>query len=254
MVRERRLRRNAERLAAALLETILFAIDVNDAETGAHVRRVARYALVLADAAGLNYGQQLSVERVALFHDIGKIHWALNDLLHDTGKLTPEERSAIATHPARGADVLAPLAAFYPELPAGVLSHHERWDGSGYPHKLRGLDIPLTSRIVAVADSFDVVSHGREYSAKRTLEAARAEIAEGHGTQFDPALTDLFLSDDVMTHVEVILRESRRFSRPPADDRRDDHRAHPVADITFRWRSEAPALLRRGLTLRKPTG
>src|SRR3954464_5834900 len=120
LIRERRRREAAERFAAASLEALLNAIDANDKDTGAHVRRVAAYALVLADAAQLDEHERKSVERVALFHDIGKIHEALFDIIHDARALTPAERKAIATHPQRGADVLAPLTGFYPDLPDGV--------------------------------------------------------------------------------------------------------------------------------------
>src|SRR6476620_7451496 len=124
LVREHQRRLVAERLAAAVLETLLRAIDANDGETGAHVRRVARYALVLADAADLSKREVRNVERIALFHDVGKIDAALFDIIHDDSTLTPDERQAIRTHPERGANVLAPLAAFYPDLSKGVLSHH----------------------------------------------------------------------------------------------------------------------------------
>src|SRR2546423_4142715 len=143
LVRERKARRTVERLAAAALETVLNAIEANDPQTGMHVRRVAAYALIIGDAAGLDERRCRSIERVALFHDIGKIHEALFDIVHDHTKLTPDERREIATHPRRGAQVLAPFDAFYPELSIGVLSHHERWDGTGYPRGLRGTRIPL---------------------------------------------------------------------------------------------------------------
>ena len=155
-LRERASRRSAERLAAATLESLLNAIDANDAVTGAHVRRTAAYALILARAAGLDDARRRSVERVALFHDIGKIHEALFDIVHADKKLSPRERDEVSTHPQRGADVLAPLASFYPELPEGVLSHHERWDGTGYPRKLRERQISLEARIVAMRDSVSV--------------------------------------------------------------------------------------------------
>src|SRR3712207_6465744 len=96
ILREHRARRAAERVAAAALETLLKAIDANDAQTGAHVRRVATYALIIADAAGLDRRERQNVERVALFHDIGKIHEALFDIIHDETGLTPAARQAIA--------------------------------------------------------------------------------------------------------------------------------------------------------------
>src|SRR5919202_4970745 len=105
--RRQRERRIAERVAAATLEALLNAIDANDPQTGAHVRRVAFYALVLARAAKLSERELHSVERVALFHDIGKIHAALFDVVHDGDRLSPEERELVATHPQGGANVLS---------------------------------------------------------------------------------------------------------------------------------------------------
>src|SRR6476661_10384596 len=96
-------RRSAERLAAASLETLLNAIEATDHETGQHLRRVARYALILGDAADLDTHALRALERIAIFHDIGKIHEALSEAISDDAKLTPAERRAILTHPARGA-------------------------------------------------------------------------------------------------------------------------------------------------------
>lgn len=231
-LRSRRARARTERLAAALLETLLRAIDANDAETGRHVRRVARSALLLAEAAGLDEHAQRAVERVALFHDIGKIHAALFDLIHEPNALSPEERDEIATHPERGAKVLAPLDAFYPTLADGVLSHHERWDGRGYPRRLAGLAIPLEARIVAIADAFDAITQGRRYSEPRTLEQGRDIVANARGRQFDPALVDLFLSAPVFERVRSSLEVKpapRRAARAPAT---------PAPDVAFRWRGE----------------
>jgi HD-GYP domain-containing protein (c-di-GMP phosphodiesterase class II) len=145
-LREHSMRTKAERLSAATLETLLNAIDANDAITGAHVRRVAAAALILGEAAGLDERTLRSIERVALFHDIGKLHGALSDIFHEQTKLTPEERRAVMTHPQRGAEVLAPLKGFFPDLPKGVAAHHERWDGTGYPRGLKGRRILLPFR------------------------------------------------------------------------------------------------------------
>lgn len=226
---------------AAALETLLDAIDANDPQTGAHVRRVACYALALAEAAGLDEPARRRVERVALFHDIGKIDQALFDIIHDNADdLTEEERSAIATHPERGACVLEPLRAFYPELAEGVRTHHERWDGSGYPRGLRGEQIPRAARIVAIADTFDAVTHERRYSPAQTPRQAAAIIRRGRGTLFDPRLVDLFLSSPVFRRIE---RAHRGFHSPPAAParkRRIGAREH-VSDVTFRWRDAARA-------------
>ena len=111
--------RLVERLAAAALESLLNAIDANDRTTGEHVRRVAAFALILADARGLSHGERRSIERVALFHDVGKIHEALFDITHDERALSQAERAEIATHPQRGADV-APgaITPIRPSIPS----------------------------------------------------------------------------------------------------------------------------------------
>jgi len=234
LYREHSMRTMAERLSAATLETLLDAIDANDAETGAHVRRVATYALILGEAAGLDEHTLHSIARVALFHDIGKLHGALTDIFHDPSKLTPEERRAVRTHPQRGADVLAPLSAFYPDLVKGVIAHHERWNGNGYPRGLKGKRIPLQARVVAIADSFDAMTHRRRYSHARSFSDATRAIAEGKGTQFDPELVDLFLSPPVLEKIEKAMRLAH-VPRKKARGNRRRGETQPAPDITFRW-------------------
>jgi len=240
LIRERQRRLTAERLAAAVLETLLRAIDANDGETGAHVRRVARYALILADAADLDERALRNVERIALFHDVGKIDEALFDIIHDDLKLTPAEREAVRTHPDRGANVLAPLAAFYPDLPTGILAHHERWDGAGYPRGLRGIAIPLSARIVSIADAFDAITYGRRYRSAQGSDDAAEKLMDGRGTQFDPDLIDLFVSPPVFDQVIATLREHHE-ARP----RRALHSAtraeRSVPKLKFRWRTTTPS-------------
>jgi HD-GYP domain-containing protein (c-di-GMP phosphodiesterase class II) len=242
LYREHAARTKAERLSAATMETLLNAIDANDEETGQHVRRVASYALILGNAAGLDDHILRSVERVALFHDIGKLHGALTDIFHEQSKLTPEERRAVMTHPQRGAEVLGPLSAFYPDLAKGVAAHHERWDGNGYPRCLKGKRIPLQARVVTIADSFDAITHRRRYSAARSLGEAAGAIREGRGTQFDPQLVDLFLSKPVLDKIAKAMRQAHAPRRDGEKRRRGER--EPVPDVTFRWRTrsrESPA-------------
>ena len=238
LIRERQSRQGAERVAAASLESLLNAIDANDPQTGAHLRRVAEYALILADALGLDQRTRRTIERVALFHDIGKIDAALFDIVHDSSRLTPVERQAIARHPTLGAEVLSPLAAFYPELAEGVRSHHERWDGSGYPRHLARTDIPLAARVVALVDTFDAMTHGRRYRSAQGISTTLDAIRRGRGTQFDPAIVDTFLEPAV---VDRLLRSLRshppRHRRHPGPERRSGEMEQGAPDVTFRWRS-----------------
>ncbi len=244
LLREHSMRTKAERLSAATLETLLNAIDANDVVTGAHVRRVAAGALILGEAAGLDERTLRSIERVALFHDIGKLHGALTDIFHEDSKLTPEERRAVMTHPIRGAQVLAPLKGFFPDLPKGVAAHHERWDGKGYPRGLKGRRIPLVSRVVAIADSFDAITHRRRYSHARSFSEAIRAIEEGRGTQFDPELADLFLSPPVRGKIEEVTREANK-PHKNSDNRRHGG-AERAPDVTFRWRPRSRGPRARG--------
>ena len=235
LLRREHSRRTTERFAAAALETLLNAVDANDPETGAHVRRVAAYALILGDAAELSEHECKSIERIALFHDIGKIHEALIDIVRDDQPLTTAERRAIATHPETGAAVLAPLRGFYPDLADGVLSHHERWDGKGYPRGLKGRRIPIAARVVAVADTFDALTHGRRYRDAEPIDVARKVLLEGRATQFDPELVDLFLFPPVFARVQNAEQEVVTW-RPPVQKRQGRRDDENVPDITFRWR------------------
>jgi HD-GYP domain-containing protein (c-di-GMP phosphodiesterase class II) len=246
-VRERRGRQRAERFAAAAIESLLRAIDANDKQTGAHVRRVAAYSMILADAMGLDAPSRRTLELTALFHDVGKIHRALVDIVHEPRRLTRAEREAIHTHPARGADVVAPLGDFHPALAEGVLAHHERWDGSGYPRGLRGRRIPLLARIVAIVDTFDAVSYSRRYRGARSSDEAARIILEGRGSQFDPELVDLFTMPPVL---EDMTRAHETFARRgisiPHRERGEQERP-PKVRIRWRTRTGSPHAVQRQL-------
>jgi putative two-component system response regulator len=236
-LKARRERARVERLAAAALESLLNAIDANDPATGAHVRRVAGVSRIIADACGLSEHERSSVERVALFHDVGKVHQALFDITHDDHALSAEEREQIATHPQLGADVVAPLSLFYPDLGAGVLAHHERWDGTGYPRGLRGTAIPLAARIVAVADTFDAITHHRRYDLARSTLDAVDVIAAERGRQFDPDITDAFLSPAVQLLVREAMKPVPHGSALVDCKRQRTPVRTKVPDVAFRWRA-----------------
>jgi response regulator RpfG family c-di-GMP phosphodiesterase len=245
MVRERRTRARAERFASAALESLLRAIDANDPQTGAHVRRVAEYALIIADALDVSESERRTIELASLFHDVGKIHEAMFDIVHETRQLTPAEREALRTHPARGADVLTPIASFHPQLAVAVLTHHERWDGSGYPKGLRGTRIPLAARIVMIADTFDAVTQHRRYRDGRSTQKAAEIICEGAGAQFDPDLVQLMMQPPVFERITRAYRAHvRRGNRiPNRKGRIVKKKRMPDVEIRWRTRTRPPAQL-----------
>ena len=235
---------NLERFVAASLQTLLNAIDANDPETGSHVRRVATYAQILADAADLSEHEQRLVEHVALFHDVGKIHEAVFDIVHDGHPLSEADRVAIATHPRRGAKVLAPLRGFYPDLLDGVLAHHERWDGRGYPRRLGGRQIPLAARIIAIVDTFDAITYQRRYRDGQSSARARDVILNGRGEQFDPDLVDLFDLPPVFARICAMQRRVLRWKQM-VRHRRTGWDDGLVPYIPIRWRARSVGRGRR---------
>ncbi|MDD4859451.1 MAG: diguanylate cyclase [Dehalococcoidales bacterium] len=165
-------------------------VDARDHYTGSHSKRVSKYAVALGEALGLKPMQISNLETSALLHDIGKIGIS-DEILGKNAGLTDNEWEIVKTHPRLGATIAGrsrQLAAFVP----GILHHHERFDGTGYPQKLKGEDIPLEARILAIADSFAAMTSERAYSTALTMNNAMEELRAGAGTQFDPRLVEIF--------------------------------------------------------------
>ncbi len=165
------------------------AIDKMDRYTSGHSDRVALYATFLARKLGLSEDVIEVVDQSALMHDIGKIGCVLN--LNKPGKLTQEEYEVFKKHPQFGRDILEPIKFLHPLIP-GVQLHHERWDGKGYPLGLRGTEIPLIARIIAVADAYDAMTSNRAYRRALPEDVAVGEIERCSGTQFDPEVALAF--------------------------------------------------------------
>lgn len=166
------------------------ALDTRDAYTARHSHNVARYSIAIASQLGWN-AEQLELLRIAgLLHDVGKIGVRDATLLK-TSSLTPEERTEMRSHPEMSAKVISGVAP--DEVLPWVVSHHERWDGRGYPHGLAGQDIPMGARIIAVADTFDAMTSSRSYRAPMPVSWAVAEIGRCAGEQFDPVVARAFL-------------------------------------------------------------
>ena len=174
-----------------VLVALASAVDAKDPLTEHHCGRVADQALVLARLAGLDTDQVEAVGYGAVLHDVGKIGIA-EAVLRKPGKLTDEERAEMQRHPIVGAEILSPLRLGQIVGPI-VRGHHERWDGAGYPDGLRGGEIPIGARLVAVVDAYDAMTHDRPYRTGLSEDEARSELVRHRGSQFDPDLVDLLL-------------------------------------------------------------
>lgn len=167
------------------------AIGARDQYTMGHSEKVAEYARLIAERMGLSEQEIDLVYLCGIVHDIGKIGVPEN-ILNKPGPLSPEEFGTMRFHPVRGADILAHISWLNDVVPV-IESHHERYDGRGYPRGLRGEEIPLLSRILAVADAFDAMTSDRSYRKALPLRKAISELKNNAGTQFDPLVVQVFL-------------------------------------------------------------
>jgi putative nucleotidyltransferase with HDIG domain len=173
------------------------AVEARDAYTGKHAERVAAYGLELARALGSQLADDPEIEFGFLLHDIGKV--AVPDaILYKPDPLTEAERALMERHTVIGVQILRGID-FLGEAKAVVRSHHERWDGDGYPDKLAGEDIPVAARVFAVADTLDALTTDRPYRPASPVAKARGIIASLAGTQFDPDVVEAFATVDDAT-------------------------------------------------------
>lgn len=204
--------RTAERIASLESRDIfIFSLaklaESRDTETGEHLERMRAYSRVLAEelSTSAEYGHIVDADYVRTIyltsplHDIGKVGIP-DSILLKPGRLTTEEFEVMKTHPLIGNETLTaavdnnPSATFYRFAQEIVLSHHEKWDGSGYPHGIKGADIPLSARIVAVADVYDALTTKRVYKDAFSHERAREIIVKESGRSFDPVIVDAFIA------------------------------------------------------------
>lgn len=188
----RRELKRLEQTSEEMLYAFGLALGLRDNETAQHCHRVTRYSLELADALRCSSSEMGTIHRGAFLHDIGKI--GIPDrILRKPGPLTPEERAIMEKHVRIGYEIVRriPSLAISAEI---VLTHHERFDGTGYPQGLRGREIPMGSRIFAVVDTFDAMTSNRPYRLALPDSVARDEIVRGSGGQFDPDVVQAFVS------------------------------------------------------------
>ena len=188
---------------------LVSACEYRDDETGAHIRRMGKYAELMARELGWSRRLQDAIRVAAPMHDIGKIG-VPDEILLKPAKLTEAEFECMKEHAQIGADILSGSTVPVLQMARDIaLSHHEKWDGSGYPHGLAGGAIPACARLVAIADVYDALSHARVYRPALPEEGVLATMTEGNGKHFDPRMFECF---------QGTLPEFRRIRQQLADD------------------------------------
>lgn len=167
-------------------------IEKRDPYTGGHTKRVMEYSLMTGRVLGLKRHEMVNLELAAILHDIGKIGVRDNILLKN-GRLLQDEQVLMMMHPLYGSEILGHIRQLKDVIP-GVRSHHERYDGCGYPDGLKGKDIPVIARIISVADTFDAMTTDRPYRKGLSPQEAFDELKRNAGTQFDPDVVDAFIT------------------------------------------------------------
>ncbi len=195
VIRQTKIARDQTAATARLFDETMLAlaetVDAKDAYTQGHSLRVADYARRIAALANHSPRQQYDIYCMGLLHDIGKIGIP-DSILNKPSRLTDEEYAVIKSHTTIGAGILKKIAEF-PKLAIGARSHHERYDGTGYPDGLGGSRIPTEARIIAVADAYDAMTSCRSYRSIMEQDRVRREIERGRGTQFDPVFAEIML-------------------------------------------------------------
>ena len=206
---------------AETVRRLSMAVEFRDEDTGAHIERIGRLSAQLAEELGLDPAYCNRLSYASPLHDVGKV--AIPDaILLKPGPLTPSERAIVETHAEEGHRLLSRSSSSILDLAASIaLSHHEKWDGSGYPRGLAGEEIPVEGRIVAVTDVFDALTSDRVYRKAYGKDEAIAMMKSQRGRHFDPILLDAFMeligavrSDDRSHSCAIQMVSSRRCSRP----------------------------------------
>jgi HD domain len=181
-----------QRAYEATVSALCQAVETKDFYTRGHSDRVSRGSVMIAREIGMHNERVEAIRYAGMLHDVGKLG-VPTKVLQKTGKLTEEEYAAIQLHPLRGLDIVREIG-FLDEAMAGIMHHHERIDGRGYPMGLAGDEIPEFARVLAVADAFDSMTSTRSYRGARPVHEAIAELRKWAGTQFDPAFVDAFVA------------------------------------------------------------
>ena len=188
-----------------LLDLMVKAIEARDPYTSGHSIRVATLAKAIAQETRMSAEEVDQVYTAAVLHDVGKIHEEFAPLLRKESKLTPEETALLQTHAVKSAELVGIISSFRGTVQDAVRSHHERWDGGGYPDGIAGDEIPLGARIIMISDTTDAMTTDRPYRKRLTIDAVVAELQKYRGTQFDPKLVDLVVNSLAIRRVMTDL-------------------------------------------------
>jgi putative nucleotidyltransferase with HDIG domain len=199
-----------------LLQLMVAAIEARDPYTSGHSQRVADYTEVVCRAAGLSPRATERVYAAALLHDVGKIHEEFAPILRKPSRLTDAEFSIMKTHSAKGAALVGKVSQFQ-DLVASIRSHHESWDGAGYPDGLKASEIPLWARVIAIADTVDAMTTDRPYRQALSADAVRSELVRQAGRQFDPHLASAVASDRMWPELRDALAANSAARQPAID-------------------------------------
>lgn len=205
-----------------MVELLLNTLCAGDPSTARHSRRVADLTDVVGATFGMGREPRARLRVAALLHDLGKLDGQLQPILKSHHRLDEGERTRVRDHPNESADILLPLEVVHPGISRIVESHHERWDGAGYPQALSGEAIPLESRIITVADVFDALTEPRSYKGSISPEAALEEIREGAGSRFDPEVVARLDRPEVWRDWLRIARRGERDETVGAGRERED--------------------------------
>jgi len=197
-------RASMQRIFEQTVFALAQAIDAKDTYTHGHSRRVAEYARQIARVAGEGPEDQRYIYYMGLLHDVGKIGVS-NAVINKPGPLTEEEYTEVKSHTWVGSDILQCIEE-YPQFSQGARSHHEHYDGTGYPDGLKGEEIPRAARIIAIADAYDAMTSKRSYRDAMPQERVREEFVKGLGTQFDPDFGKIML-DMIDADKNFLMRE-----------------------------------------------
>ena len=193
-----------------LLELTVTTLEARDPYTSGHSRRVSQYSRMMGQSLALSSKQIERLTVAALLHDVGKIHEVFAPILSKPGKLTPEERAIMESHPIKGAELVR-ISSHLRDTVDPIRHHHEAWDGSGYPDALAGEAIPVFARVIAIADTIDAMASDRPYRRGLSADKIRAEMVRMSGIQFDPNMLKILLASGTIDSVLRLACDSHEY-------------------------------------------